>query len=249
MNKYLGPIKWLGGIAVICIIFGIIFPSLRDSLITDERSRSGVLMQAVPFVAFFVAVLLQFILLIVIAAKRFNGKLHYRAYRPIELCIILGILGGVILLFQPFIFVAYTYGFTLLLVSTLAFILWSHVVPRHPKADADLPPFKPIHHIIAVVVALVVVTGLAVTAIEVNEPTAPYGIRQRLWDTYDEERKASIEAAARADFNNVQVPFLIFLNIFPGVILYFASREVAAALLSERKQQTSKPRRLATDTA
>ena len=203
MNKYLGAIKWLGGIAVICVIFGLIFPSLRDSLVTDERIRGGVLMQAIPFVGFFIAGLLIFILMIVIAAKRFNGGLHYRAYRPIELCIIFGILGGVVLLFQPFIFVAYTYGFTLLLVSTLAFILWSHVVPKHPKADIELPPLKPIHHAIAVIIGILVFAGLAITAIEVNEPTAPYGVRQRLWDTYDDARKASIEEAARADFNNV----------------------------------------------
>lgn len=232
MQKYLGPIKWLGGIAIIFVVIGLIFPSIRES-IADERTRTGVLMQAIPFVAFFIAVLLTFILLIVIAAKRYNGRLHYRAYRPIELCAIVGILSGVVLLFQPATFVAYRYGFGLLLISTLGFILWSHVTPKSAKADVELAPLKPLHHIVAVVVAVAVLALLSVTAIDTNRPDPPYGIRQRLWDTYDDARKAEIEAAALADFNNVQVPFLILLNLFPAALIYFAGREVMASFSND----------------
>jgi hypothetical protein len=33
-------------------------------------------------------------------------------------------------MFQPWSFAGYRFGFLLLFVSTLAFILWSHIVPR-----------------------------------------------------------------------------------------------------------------------
>jgi hypothetical protein len=36
-------------------------------------------------------------------------------------------------MFQPWVFLAYRYGFLVLLISTLGFILWSHIVPRESE--------------------------------------------------------------------------------------------------------------------
>ena len=44
-------------------------------------------------------------------------------------------LEGIVGMFQPWSFAGYRYGFMLLFFSTLAFILWSHVVPKGIHAD------------------------------------------------------------------------------------------------------------------
>lgn len=230
MHKYLSPIKRLGGFALLFLIIGLVFPSLSAG-IGDERVRDGVLIRAVPFVAFFIMVLLLYILVIVLVARRFNGKLPNRAHRPIELMAIAGILCGVVFLFQPFFFVSYRYGFLLVLASVLLFILWSHVVPKNAKADASLPPFTSMQQIIAAVVALIVLFVLASSAIAANQPVEPYGVRQRLWNTYDDARKAEIADATLSQFNNVDRWFLIILNLFPAGLMFFAVRELVGIFL------------------
>ena len=51
------------------------------------------------------------------------------------LTIISGIVVGAVGMFQPWLFRAYTLGFLLLLFSTLAFIVWSHVRPAPPPLE------------------------------------------------------------------------------------------------------------------
>jgi hypothetical protein len=48
----------------------------------------------------------------------------------IETVLIVGIVAGVIGMFQPWLIIFYKYGFIVLLVSTLGFIWWTHVRPR-----------------------------------------------------------------------------------------------------------------------
>jgi hypothetical protein len=43
-------------------------------------------------------------------------------------------------MFQPWVFAAYTYGFILLLFSTLAFIVWSHIVPKGASEHQEIGP-------------------------------------------------------------------------------------------------------------
>lgn len=229
MSRYLNPIKRLGVVIVVMIAFGLLFPVITQN-IADESIRNGVLFQAIPFVAYFIAVLLAFILLIVLAAVRFNGKLPPRAYRPIETVIIIGILGGVASLFQPFHFVGYKYGFVMLLGATLAFILWSHVVPASARAEIVIPRLKPLHHILGIIVGGVVLVALVSSAAGVNAPREPYGIRERVWRSYDVERQQSIAATAQADFNNIELPYLVIANLLPALLVYFVVRELAAGL-------------------
>jgi hypothetical protein len=230
MSRYLKPIKRLGLVIVVMIAFGLLFPIITQSLV-DETTRSGVLFQAIPFVAYFIAVLLAFILLIVLAAVRFNGKLPPRAYRPIETVIIIGILGGVASLFQPFHFSGYKYGFVMLLGATLSFILWSHIIPASAKAEIAIPRLKLLHHLLGALAGGLVLVALVSSAAAVNVPREPYGIRERVWRSYDAERQQEIASTALADFNNIELPYLVIANLLPGLLVYFVVRELAAELV------------------
>lgn len=225
MNKYIGPIKWLGGIAVVLFAFALAFEPLTRGL--SEETRKSVILNAIPFFSTFVGILLLFILLIVLIAMRFNGAVPERTYRSIEYTIIAGILLGVICLFQPWSFVPYRYGFLLLLGSTLSFILWSHVAA--PRADfvTMIAPLSPLQHIIGAVVGVVVAVLLFSSLFNMNSPKPPYGLRERVFNSYDDERKAQVAAEATQQFQTVETPFLVFFSAFPGVIIYFAAREAA----------------------
>ncbi len=223
--RYAGPIRALGGIALVGIVIAVIFPALRDALIPAESQRA-VLIQAVPFVAAFIAVLLLYILVIVLSARRLNGRISNRAHAPITWVLIVGIAAGVVFLFQPFFMIGYRFGFTLLLISTLGFILWSHIEPRSSRHDAALPPIKPTQHLVGAVVAAVVALLLFFTLLSANMPQEPYGLRQRVWDRYDEARKVEIASEMVNTFNVVEVPFLVMLSLFPAALAYFAVREL-----------------------
>ncbi len=78
----------------------------------------------------FVAVVVAFIYLVVYAARALSGNIPRRTYSAIEGALIAGILLGVVGMFQPWIQAGYRIGFYLLLLSTLGFILWSHITPQ-----------------------------------------------------------------------------------------------------------------------
>ncbi len=226
-SKYLGPIKRLGGIAVILFAFAWIFPSISNAIFSEE-TRKAVLINAVPFFSAFIGILLLFILVIVLTAKRYNGKIPLRCHKAIERSLVAGILFSVFFLFQPFSIVPYRYGFLLLLASTLLFILWSHVLPASAKRADNLPPLGTRQHIVGAVAGLVVVVLLSLLIINMNAPKEPYGLRDRVWKSYSDDRKAEVASAALADFNSVETPFIIIFSLFPAVILYFVAREIAA---------------------
>jgi hypothetical protein len=115
--------------AVILLAAGLIANAIRGNQ-PEEELATNVLLSAIPFILVFVAIILVFMTIVWLAAGRFSGRITERVYRPIETVIIAGIVLGIISMFQPWLFALYKYGFLLLLVSTLAFILWSHVRPR-----------------------------------------------------------------------------------------------------------------------
>jgi hypothetical protein len=225
MSRYLGPMKWLGGAALIAILIGLILPSILNTLLSEEV-RASVLANALPFFAIFIGILLLFILLIVLVALRYNGKVPTRTYRGIELTIVVGILFGVICLFQSFSFVPYRYGFLLLLVATLGFILWSHVVPGSRRLESTLKPVSGTANVLGLVAALIIIVLVVVGGANANAPREPYGERQRVWNSFSDERKAEIAAAATSAFNTIELPFLVILGLFPGLIVFFVVREI-----------------------
>lgn len=94
-------------------------------------------LQFLVFIVGFIAVLLLFIRLIQISEKRLGGRLPRRRHGVIEGVIIAGIVIGILMIFQPFTLALFEPGFLLLVFSTLAFTLWSHVLPKPtPKAQA-----------------------------------------------------------------------------------------------------------------
>lgn len=226
-SKYFGPIKWLGGIAIILFAFALIFPIISNAVFSEE-ARKGVLINAVPFFSTFIGILLLFALLIVLTAKRYNGKVPVRCHKSIERTLVAGIIFGVFFLFQSFSIVPYRYGFLLLLVSTLSFILWSHVIPASAKVTDDLPPLGNRQHLLGGIAALAVVVVMSLAIININAPKEPYGIRDRVWNSYNAERKAEVAGAATADFSSVETPFIVILSLFPAVVVYLAAREVVA---------------------
>jgi hypothetical protein len=226
-SKYLNPIKWLGGIAIILFAFALIFPMISGAIFSED-TRKGVLINAVPFFSAFIGIILLFALLITLSAMRYNSKVPARCHSGIERALVIGIIFGVIFLFQPFSIVPYRYGFLLLLAATLGFILWSHVVPAGSRITEGLPPLGSRQQMIGIIAALVVVVVMSAAIINLNSPKEPYGVRERVWNSYDADRKAQVAAAATSDFSGVEIPFIIVFSLFPAAVVYFAAREVAA---------------------
>lgn len=116
--------------AVILLVLGLIAIPLIQRLATPEQLARNVLLNALPFILIFVAIILAYISVIWLVASALNDQIDPRRQRTIELIIIAGILLGIVGMFQPWVMGLYTWGFVLLLVSTLSYILWSHVRPR-----------------------------------------------------------------------------------------------------------------------
>jgi hypothetical protein len=93
-------------------------------------------LQLVYFVIGFVIVLAAFIAFIAAASARLSATVSPRVFATVEVIIIGGMLVGTLSMFQPWLIDGFRAGFLLLLGSTLAFILWSHVTPRAaPRTD------------------------------------------------------------------------------------------------------------------
>ena len=123
------PLGLLISIAILLILGSIAGPVIRSSFTEKERA-ANVFLEAIPFILIFVAIILTFITLIVVMASILNDNIPRRTHQLVERIIIFGIVGGVIGMFQPWWFLAYKYGFSVLLISTLSFILWSHIRPK-----------------------------------------------------------------------------------------------------------------------
>ena len=63
-------------------------------------------------------------------AGKLNRNISQRAFGLIEKTIIGGISLGIVGMFQPWVLPAYGIGFHVLLLSTLAYVAWSHVTPK-----------------------------------------------------------------------------------------------------------------------
>ena len=116
-------------VAILLILGSIAGPLIRSNFTEKERA-ANVFLEAIPFILIFVAIILTFITLIVAVASVLNDNIPRQTHRLVERIIIFGIVGGVIGMFQPWWFLAYKYGFSVLLISTLSFILWSHIRPK-----------------------------------------------------------------------------------------------------------------------
>lgn len=126
------PAKLLVSAAVVLILSPIARPVI-ETLATKEQVSQNVLLSAIPFVLFFVAIVLVYMALIVFAGKLLSNRVSEVAYRIIEYVLIAGIALGVLGMFQPWLFVLFKISFFVLLLSTLSFILWSHVLLKRAR--------------------------------------------------------------------------------------------------------------------
>jgi hypothetical protein len=81
------------------------------------------------FILGLLAFLVGFGFFIAFAGARLSGRISAQTFGLIEKIIIAGVLLGMVGMFQPWSIAGYHYGFLLLLLSTLGYIVWSHVTP------------------------------------------------------------------------------------------------------------------------
>lgn len=124
--------------AVIFFVLGFAAQPIIQSLATEEQLDDNVLLSAIPFVLVFVGIILTYMTIIWLVASALNHNVSARVYRVIEMVIIGGIVLGALGMFQPWTMSFFKSGFLLLLLSTLSFILWSHVTPKGKLRKEEL---------------------------------------------------------------------------------------------------------------
>jgi len=136
MRRPHAPIA-LPAVAVLLIVLGFVASRVIPTLVTEQQLATNVLLSAIPFILIFVGILLFYITLIVLVASALNGVVSQRVFRIVTRVIIAGILLGILGMFQPWAMVFYTRGFSVLLIATLSYILWSHVTPAFEDVQEE----------------------------------------------------------------------------------------------------------------
>jgi hypothetical protein len=123
--------------AVILIVVAIVLgPVIRG--MPEETLVRNTILNGIPFILIFVAIILFFMTVIWTLASLLNGRVAPQVYKTIEAVIIGGIVLGVVAMFQPWAFVLFRWGFHLLLAATVGFIVWSHIRPAGEQRQEDL---------------------------------------------------------------------------------------------------------------
>jgi hypothetical protein len=219
---------------VVVLALGGLFKLYTDSQLSEQRQQE-VLIKAIPFVAVFVSIVLVFVCLIVIIAVLLNGKVPQRTYNPIEWIIISGIFVGVVGLFQMWKLIGlfkgwklfpYQYGFLVLLVSLLLFMVWSHVSPMPASFSRERPALTRRAHTIGLIAGCAVWLIVAALLINHSSPTAPYGNNPKVYSMMSPDQQQTVIDNADHEYRTVKIPLLLLIGLFPGGIVYFAGREL-----------------------
>ncbi len=134
MKRRFNPPITLIAIAVVLLASGYIFNGMMGRF-SEDLLRKNMLVYAIPFLAIFVGILLLYIALIVTISRGFSGYLPARIYRPLFTASVVGIVVGVVMMFQPWLLAIYRAGFSVLLISLLSFMVVSHITPRYAELD------------------------------------------------------------------------------------------------------------------
>jgi magnesium-transporting ATPase (P-type) len=227
MRKRLTRILIRFAIAIVIVLaFGGLFGLYTDTL--PEAKQQEVLIKAIPFVAIFVAIVLVFICLVVVVAVGLEGKVPLRSYRPIEYLLIAGIILGVIGLFQGWKLFVYQFGFLIVLLSLLLFMIWSHLTPMPLRQSRAMPPLSRTAHLIGIAAALLVWAAVTIYTINDNKPQEPYGLSKTQWSIKSDEDKAQIKSEADSEYHNIQMPGFAVMSLLPAALVYFGVREIPA---------------------
>ncbi len=126
------PLKLLIAAAV---LLGLSFAArpVLAALVPDLQSSTNVLLLALPFLLVFVPIILGFMAVIVFVSKLLHQRVPERVYKVIEYVFIVGILLGIVSMFQPWTFTLFKRGFFVLFGSLIAFMIWSHVAMKHDR--------------------------------------------------------------------------------------------------------------------
>jgi len=128
-NKKIRPPFILLIISVVIVILGILYQNFVLPGIPEQTQIDNVILIAVPFICYFVAILLVYIFLINITGQLLRGRVSEKLYNLLNLILIAGIIIGIIMMLQPLSMVLFKISFMIVLISLLLFMLWSHVTP------------------------------------------------------------------------------------------------------------------------
>lgn len=124
---------------VILLVLGFIAMQVMPNIVTEEQMARNVLLAAIPFILIFAAIIIAYMSLVWYVSSKLSGSISERTFRPVEYALIAGIILGIILMFQPWVFALFRVGFFMLLLSTLGYILWSHITPKG-ESEEELRP-------------------------------------------------------------------------------------------------------------
>ena len=127
MIKRLQPYFTGGIIVIVLLILRFVLPLVLP----------GAAGETAKFLTVFLAILLTFIFFILFLGRSFYGRMPARLFRIVEMILIVGILGGVVAMFQPWSIAGYKLGFQITLTSVLAFTVWSHIVPKAAREEEE----------------------------------------------------------------------------------------------------------------
>ena len=136
-NRKVKPAFVLLIISVLLVVFGFLYGKFILPTIPEATQIDNVIVIAVPFISYFVAILLVYIFLINLSMQIFNYRISARIYKPVNTLIIAGIIGGILMMLQPFTIVLFRISFMVVLVSLLLFMVWSHITPAHVAEEDE----------------------------------------------------------------------------------------------------------------
>lgn len=136
-DKKVRPPYVLPLVAVVISVLGYLYSRLLLPTIPEQTRIDNVILIAIPFICYFVAIILMYIFLINVIAQILNHKISPKVYKPINFIIIAGIIGGIILMLQPLSIALFRISFMIVLVSLLSFMVWSHVIPAAIPEDEE----------------------------------------------------------------------------------------------------------------
>mgnify|MGYP001142070784 CR=1 FL=1 len=137
-EKKIKPPYLLLIISALLVVFGVIYDQFILVTIPLDLQIDNVILTAITFISIFVAILLVYIFLINLMGQLLTNRISEKIYKIINMALIIGIVGSIIMLFQPFSMFLYRRGFPVLLFSILGFIMWSHILPRQsPEEEAN----------------------------------------------------------------------------------------------------------------
>jgi len=126
------PLKLLIAAAVLLALSFAARPVLQ-ALVPNLESSTNALLLAIPFLLVFVPIILGFMALIVFVSKLLYQRVQERTYKVIEYVFIVGIILGIISMFQPWTFLLFKPGFFILFGSLIGFMIWSHVAMKQER--------------------------------------------------------------------------------------------------------------------